>query len=296
MAKVLWFTGLSGSGKSTIADHLKEHVGNCVLLDGDVTRGGLNKDLGFSVEDRNENIRRIAEVAKIIYESNITALVTFISPIAKQRQFARNLIGKDFIEIHVSTSLEECERRDVKGLYKKARSGEIPMFTGIDSPYEAPENPEIYIDTKDLEVEDCTKIILDYINIVDTKVPHDVFVGRWCPFHKGHFAIMKKRYEETKNPLLILVRDTSFDEKPAEWRAKVVEHSMKTMNIPATVLIIPDIKSINWGRGVGYETNLVDVDEEIKNISGTEIRKMKANGDNSWEDLVCPGVPDFYKD
>jgi len=295
MSRVIWFTGLSGSGKSAIAEELCKHVGNHVLLDGDITRDGLCTDLGFSVEDRNENIRRAAEISKIIYDSGVTVIVTFISPIAEQRAFARNLIGKDFIEVHVSTSLELCEKRDVKGLYAKARAGTIPEFTGISSPYEAPEKAEMVIDTELVSINNAVAVILARASMVNTKEPHDAFIGRWCPFHKGHFAIMKKRYEEFKRPLLIFVRDTSFDDMSAEWRAKVVKSSMDTMGIPATVQIIPDIKSINWGRGVGYETNLIDVDEQIKGISGTAIREMKAAGNDEWKTLVCPGVESFYE-
>ena len=149
--KVLWFTGLSGSGKSTIAnatEHKLHELGyKTMVLDGDNIRMGLCKDLGFSPQDRSENIRRISEVAKLFAESGTIVLTAFISPYREDREMARSIIGQDFIEIFVDTPLDVCEGRDPKGLYKKARTGEIKGFTGIDSPYEAPLRPDMIIDT-----------------------------------------------------------------------------------------------------------------------------------------------------
>ena len=136
-----------------------------MLLDGDNVRHGLNKNLGFREEDRVENIRRIAEVAKLMNEAGLVTLTSFISPYESDRQNARETIGRDYVEIYVSTPLEECERRDVKGLYKKARNGEIPNFTGISSPYEAPENPEIEIDTTDTPLEEAVDKVMKQIMI-----------------------------------------------------------------------------------------------------------------------------------
>jgi adenylyl-sulfate kinase len=135
-----------------------------MLLDGDNVRHGLNKDLGFTLGDRVENIRRIGEVAKLMTDAGLLVIAAFISPFRSDRATARALVPKgDFIEIYLSTSLEECERRDPKGLYYKARSGEIPNFTGIDSPYEVPETPEITLDTSLLSADDCVNAILDYL-------------------------------------------------------------------------------------------------------------------------------------
>jgi len=163
---VLWFTGLSGSGKSTIANRVEEllyqNKNYTYLLDGDNIRHGLNKDLGFDEKDRAENIRRIAEVVKLFVDSGLIVITAFISPFKKDREFVRNLLEKgEFIEIFIDTPLEVCEKRDVKGLYKKARNGEIKNFTGIDSAYEKPINPEIWI--KDLSVEVASKTIIDYL-------------------------------------------------------------------------------------------------------------------------------------
>lgn len=163
-AATLWFTGLSGSGKSTLANALEIQLTaigkHTMLLDGDNIRMGLNRDLGFSDEDRTENIRRIAEVAKLMNDAGLIVLTSFISPFKQDRELARSIIGEDFVEIYVNTPLEECERRDVKGLYKKARKGEIPVFTGISSPYEAPEQPEIQIDTSRCSVEEAVEQVM----------------------------------------------------------------------------------------------------------------------------------------
>ena len=162
---VLWFTGLSGSGKSTIANeiayklHSMGHVS--YVLDGDNVRHGLNKDLGFSPEDRNENIRRISEVANLFADAGIIAITAFISPYRKYRNFCRELVGNGrFFEIYTKASLETCEKRDPKGLYKKAKAGIIKDFTGVNAPYEEPENPEIIIDTDKYNIEESAEIVL----------------------------------------------------------------------------------------------------------------------------------------
>ena len=160
----LWFTGLSGSGKSTLANEVEKRLFSAgrhtILLDGDNVRHGLNKNLGFKEEDRVENIRRISEVAKLMNDAGLIAITSFISPYENDRENARQVIGGCFVEVYVSTPLEECEKRDVKGLYAKARSGEIPNFTGISSPYEAPKNPEITIDTTEISIDEAADYII----------------------------------------------------------------------------------------------------------------------------------------
>lgn len=166
-ARILWFTGLSGAGKSTIANLVEKKLNETgkitYLLDGDNIRQGLNSDLGFSVKDRKENIRRITEVSKLFLDAGIITLTCFISPFNEEREKLRNAFGDDFVEIFVDCPLEVCESRDVKGLYKKARLGEIKEFTGISSPYEKPENPEIIVNTHLYTVEQCVDIILDKV-------------------------------------------------------------------------------------------------------------------------------------
>ena len=165
---IIWLTGLSGSGKSTIARELEkvlfEKNYQVMILDGDIVRFGLNSDLGFSLEDRQENIRRIGEAAKLLMEAGHITICAFISPYNSDRRRIRKIVPDgDFIETFVDCSLEECERRDPKGLYKKARSGLIQNFTGIDDPFEIPENPEISIDTEKLTVEKSVNKILEYL-------------------------------------------------------------------------------------------------------------------------------------
>lgn len=166
-AKTIWFTGLSGSGKSTLANELEKRLvamgKHTMLLDGDNVRMGLNRNLGFREADRIENIRRIAEVSKLMNDAGLIVLTSFISPFAQDRQNAREIIGDAFMEVYVSTPMEECERRDVKGLYKKARNGELDHFTGVTSPYEVPQHADVVIDTSKCSVEACVDQILEQL-------------------------------------------------------------------------------------------------------------------------------------
>ena len=164
----VWFTGLSGSGKSTIAVAVEKSLWDrgvrSYILDGDNIRHGLNNDLGFSPEDRTENIRRIGEVAKLFTDGGVLNLTAFISPYRSDRDRVRSIMGEgDFIEVHVDCPVEESERRDVKGLYAKARAGKIPEFTGISAPYEAPEKPEIVLETAKLSEEQSVAKVLEYL-------------------------------------------------------------------------------------------------------------------------------------
>lgn len=165
---VIWFTGLSGAGKTTLANQLEQELFKANIhtytLDGDNIRNGLCKDLDFSTAGRQENIRRIGEVARLMMDAGLVVIASFISPFEKDRKQVKELIGEEnFIEIHVSTNLETCEKRDVKGLYAKARKGEIQSFTGINSPYEIPKNPSITIDAGQLNKTDATQKILTFI-------------------------------------------------------------------------------------------------------------------------------------
>ena len=165
---MIWFTGLSGSGKSTIAIALERELHKrgllCRILDGDNIRSGINNNLGFTEADRIENIRRIAEVSKLFVDTGIITIAAFISPSNDIREMAANIIGKDdFLEVYVSTPIEECERRDVKGLYAKARRGEIKNFTGISAPFEAPAQPALTLDTSALSLEESVNKLLELI-------------------------------------------------------------------------------------------------------------------------------------
>jgi adenylylsulfate kinase len=165
---LMWFTGLSGSGKSTIANAVEQELYKqgikTYTLDGDNIRRGINRDLTFTPEDRTENIRRIAEISNLLVDSGSVVLAAFVSPYKKDRENIKNIVKDvNFVEIFINTSIEECERRDVKGLYKKARAGEIKNMTGISAPYMIPENPDIEIKTEEQTIEQSVKSIIDYI-------------------------------------------------------------------------------------------------------------------------------------
>ncbi len=163
----IWFTGLSGSGKSTLANavsrKLHERGVSTIVLDGDNVRHGLTKDLGFTPEDRVENIRRVGEMAKLFTSVGVVNLTAFISPYASDRQISRDLQPDSFVEVYCDADLEVCESRDPKGIYKKVRAGKIKNFTGVDAPYETPENPEIRVPTGERSVEDCTVMVIEYL-------------------------------------------------------------------------------------------------------------------------------------
>jgi len=165
---ILWFTGLSGSGKSTIASAVEQKLFelgyHTYLLDGDNVRHGLNKDLSFTNEDRVENIRRIGELSKLMVDAGLLVMAAFISPFRSDRRMVRSLVQSyEFIEVHMEATLEECERRDPKGLYKKARKGEIKNFTGVDSAYEVPGSPEITVDTLQYSISECANQVVAYL-------------------------------------------------------------------------------------------------------------------------------------
>jgi adenylylsulfate kinase len=166
-SRVAWFTGLSGAGKSTLASALRERFvarGEAVaLLDGDEVRGGVSHDLGFSPEDRLENIRRIAHVARLLSDQGIVVIVATVSPLAAQRSLARQIIGPAYLEVYVNTPMSICERRDVKGLYARARRGEIAQFTGVSDAYEAPANPDLLIDTSECELSHAVDFLVPSI-------------------------------------------------------------------------------------------------------------------------------------
>ncbi len=165
---LVWFTGLSGSGKSTVAMGVERELHSrgilCRILDGDNMRAGINNNLGFSADDRRENIRRIAEVGRLFVQTGIVTLACFVSPTEELRQMAAEIVGReDFLEVYVSTPLEECERRDVKGLYARARRGEVKDFTGVSAPFEAPREPALSIDTSRLSLEESVRAVVELI-------------------------------------------------------------------------------------------------------------------------------------
>ncbi|WP_122341195.1 adenylyl-sulfate kinase [Pseudomonas caricapapayae] len=178
----LWFTGLSGSGKSTLAFNLERLLMKmgifCVVLDGDNIRHGLCSDLGFDADGRTENIRRVSEVARLMNDAGLTVLAAFISPLSADRALAKKIIGDDrFTEVYVSSPLHVCESRDPKGLYKKARRGELANFTGIDAPYEPPSYPAVFLDTSDSSIKSCLEVLIGEVEQHKVRAMADIYKG-----------------------------------------------------------------------------------------------------------------------
>jgi len=299
MSSVIWLTGLSGSGKSTIAEALQTRLGPAFIIDGDTLRKGLCQDLGYSVQDRKEHVRRVAELAKLLASSGTTVIVALISPDKAARRSARSSVegaAIPFYQVFVDAPLEVCEERNVKGLYQRARAGEITQFTGIDAPYDVPQHPDLQCDTANESIQASVDSIQAMLGAADAQSPHLCFVGRWTPFHKGHWIIMEKAMaEEPDRPVLVLVRDTSFDLWSASYRKRMLEASFKEMGVSASVVIIPDISSVNWGRGVGWTPREIEVEADIAGISATDLRARMQAGDETWKDIVAPGVADFIE-
>jgi adenylylsulfate kinase len=299
---VIWLTGLPSSGKTTIANQLSKSLpSKSLVIDGDIIRKYVNSDLGFTEADRTENLRRVTDIAIMTLDSNDikSVIVACISPTKSVREAARKRVegaGYRFLEVFVETPLEVCIERDVKGMYKKAIAGEIKNFTGISAPYEAPENPDITFKTNEKTVSECVRSILDVLITPSNQDAHALFIGRWSPFHRGHWAIMESVYKENpERPLLIYVRDTKEYWTPEE-RRDMIKLAMDSLGVPATVEIMPDVDSVNYGRDVGYRINRVDVDPGKVAISGTEIRNRLKAGDDSWKDSVFPAVADYIQE
>lgn len=280
---VYWFTGLSGSGKTTLAKELEKWISNCIVLDGDILRKGLCSDLGFSNEDRAENIRRVAWLTKLFYDSGMNVISSFISPFSKDRDFARSLIGEDFYEIHLSTPLEICERRDVKGLYAKARAGEIPEFTGIDSPYEVPANPEFIFDTSIMSVDNIIKILIaktrsgigSEYDPFDSDKKTSLMIGRWQPLHEGHKTLIQKVINEGRNVIIGIRNIPADDSNPFSVEDRI-EMIKNVFGDDVRYVVLPEGTGgfeVVYGRKVGWGMREVRLDNNLEKISGTKTRK-----------------------
>ena len=265
----IWLFGLPCSGKTTLAEGL---IGpSTVHLDGDYLRNTLNSDLGFSKEDRTENLRRAAGVAQALNEQGFDVVASFITPYRSQRELITEMID-DISFIHVNAPLDVCEERDVKGMYEQARKGEIEGFTGIDAPFEEPEGEE-----SGLEVRTATHSKEESLKKITTELdlkfsPSHIFIGRWQPFHDGHRTIIDSAADNGKN-VIIAIRDTELSEKnplTAQERQELIEDVYEDHPNVET-MIIPDVDTVAIGRDVGY--SVVSVPEEIAEISGTETRE-----------------------
>lgn len=274
MNKVIWLTGLPSSGKTTIANELNKHL-NGIILDGDEIRGSyISKGLGFSKKDRDLNLFRVAEIAKIAVKTSYV-ICSFVSPYNSTRNEIKKIIGEDkFIEVMVNCDINECISRDVKGLYRRALDGLIDNFTGISDPYEIPVDPDIVVNTHQTDVKFCVNKILEALEYY-SKV-YALYIGRWNGvYHNGHAYIVEQALKENKN-VLMAVRDIKPDENNP-WTASQTKAMLEYYyddEPRVKIIVIPDIESVNYGRGVGYAINEIIVDKEIAGISGTECRRL----------------------
>ncbi|RDI71858.1 adenylyl-sulfate kinase [Halopelagius longus] len=268
--ETIWLFGLPCSGKTTLAEGL---VGpSTVHLDGDYLRNTLNSDLGFSKEDRTENLRRAAGVAQALNDQGFDVVASFITPYRSQRELIAEKV-EDVSFVHVDAPLEVCEERDVKGMYEQARNGEIEGFTGIDAPFEEPaeEGVELAVRTARRSEEESIKEINGELGFKFD--PSHIFIGRWQPLHDGHRTIIDSAADNGKD-VVIAIRDTELSEKnplTAQERRELIEGVYEDHPNVET-MIIPDVDTVAIGRDVGY--SVVSVPEEVAEISGTETRKQ----------------------
>ena len=310
-------TGLSGAGKTTLASKVKAALlklkYKAEVIDGDAYRQTLCKDLGFSKADRIENIRRLGSVANVLARNEVIAIMAAINPYESVRQEIKDQY--DCVHtVWIDCDLETLIKRDTKGLYRRAmlpkeHPDKISNFTGIDDPFERPENPDLIIDTHKNSEEESSRILLDYIlaqilpaptdhsleevslNLTTSNIPKALFVGRWQPFHNGHKWIIEQKLSRGI-PVLIAVRDMPPDERNPLTTAQTVKLIRKIYekNPLATTLIIPNIESINYGRNVGYEVNEIIPPSNISTITASEIRQRFQEGSDTWKLHVDPVI------
>jgi len=299
MSKCLFLTGIPCSGKTTIAKELMKYYPRVQLLDGDEIRDTpISAGAGFTPEDRKRHLLRVGYLAKMFVDQGIWTICSFVSPLKEVRNEIRSMFKEgDFLEIYVDPGIEECKKRDVKGMYAKAIKGEIKNFTGISAPYEAPDNPELVIDTsKESEtVEVSAARILEIASPFDD--PVSIFIGRWNGvYHNGHDHIVHEPLKKGRR-VLMLIRNVEPDEKNPMTASEVKEMLDFRFQDDSRVetMIIPDVKSVEYGRGVGYEVNEIKVDKKIAGISGTECRKLIAEGNDSWKEFVPGRIVEFLE-
>jgi len=291
----IWLTGIPSAGKTTVANrlqaYLERHTGlPSTVLDGDEVRENITIGLGFSDEDRNENVRRVGWMARKIVESGGIAIVSMISPYYKAREEAIEAMRPRCMEVYVKCSLKKAMERDPKELYIKAVRGEIERVTGWDAPYEEPLDNDYTIDMDDphydLDEETAAVVNLAIHYGWAPALQTSLFIGRWSPFHNGHKYIIDK---EADGPISIGVRQTplsEFDPWPVHKRIEMIQAVYPN----AYVFAMPDIKSVNIGRLVGYEVNRHEVPEDVQGISATAVREMISAGNTDWMQFVPPEV------
>ncbi len=293
-AKCYFFTGLSGSGKTTIAKELNDRI-HAVWFDGDEVRETplVEDPNDFSTTARKKHIRRLGYIASMFIEQNINVIISCIAPNRSVRNEVRTYFKPgQFIEIYVKTPLEICEQRDPKGLYKNAREGYINDFTGISQRYEEPNNPEFVIDHETIEdiyknsQQKFISLILNEIKImelIESDKPKMLLVGRFMPFHKGHVELINEAMKTHNVIIGIKFTHTNINNP---YTPNQIKKMIRAVYPDIEIQVIPDFDFIGHGRNTGYSMKMIDIEHKIKKISATEVRYKIKNNDNSWKQLV----------
>ncbi len=276
-AFTIWFTGLPCSGKTTLAVALQKRVGG-QLLDGDVLRDSpISADADFSPEGRRKHLLRVAAIAKMLNDNEVTVLASFVSPSEVVRQEVAAIVGKErFQLVYVNTPAEECERRDTRGLWKKARTGEIKDFTGVSAPYEVPPDADLWTNTCRIPLQlYVTSMIVSFFS-EEKAPPASLFIGRYQPLHAGHVELISVPLQEGAH-VVVALRDTSLSEGNPYTIHERTEMFRKAFpddfGERLVVIAVPDIADVCYGRKVGWGMRKICLSEELEQISATEIRK-----------------------
>lgn len=303
-------TGLSGAGKSTLANHVKSELERsnvkAEVVDGDQYRQTLCKDLGFSKEDRQENIRRLGTLCGTLSKHGIVTIMSAINPYDAIRQELKTMFNNVYV-VWVNCDIPTLIQRDTKGLYQRAllpdgHPEKIHNLTGINDTYEIPENPDLIINTNQLSIAESTQCLLRFITTkiaqrdlpVHSSSPKAMFVGRWQPFHNGHKWIIEQKLAKGI-PVLIAIRDVIPDEKNPLTAGQTLSLIQKVYekNPLVSTMVIPDIESINYGRNVGYEVNEIVPPPDIHTISASEVRSRFKQGLDTWKQFIDPSIHDL---
>jgi adenylylsulfate kinase len=297
---IVQLTGLSGAGKSTIADGCKQKLIslglNCEVIDGDQYRNTISKGLGFSEADRKENIRRLGFMAHVLARNEVIAIIAAINPYEEVRTELKDKYP-NVKTVWINCPINELQKRDTKGLYQRAllspdHQNYLPNFTGISDPFDQPENPDLTIHTDqenhENSVDHLFYFILEELEKLEppTTAPNALFVGRWQPFHDGHKWLIDQKLQQNI-PVVVGVRNKPRDESnPFSTYETVMMIQKVYEDQPVKVMVIPDIESVNYGRAVGYEVNCFSPPEHIEHISGSGIRKSYFAGEEKWKNLI----------
>jgi adenylylsulfate kinase len=283
MARVFWFTGLACSGKTTLAKELCNRI-DAELFDGDEVRQTPLTTEGFSSKDREKHLLRLAYIAKRFVDRGINVVVSCISPIERVRKQVRAMFDEgEYLEIYLNTPLEVCKGRDVKGMYKMAEAGHIEGFTGVNSGYDTPENPDITLDTSDLSLEVCINQIIPETDKRETVL----FIGRFMPFHLGHKEIIDRELL-TFNRVCVCIKFDRTDESNPYTPDRIKKMIRRLYGNRVDICVVPNFKDIVQGREVGYGVRKISLDGTLEDISGTRIRGLMDCGLNISKYKIIP--------